>query len=774
MSDRSRRLLALGGCLATALALTLGAWAVWPLPAGLLAALPPSSFTLADRHGLALRTTHAPDGSLARWVPLSEMDPKILQAFLALEDRRFFEHGAMDWRAAVRAARDNLRAGHVVSGASTITMQLARLLRPAASRRTWGAKLLQVLWALRLERHLTKQAILEQYLNRVPLGQGAIGVAAGARLYFDASATRLSLAQAALLAGLARAPSTANPFVSSERAQTRRAQVLVRIRDAGYAAGPELARAATEPLLPQRSAPPFLAPHFTSRLLAWSDERGESLDGLRRTSLDFALQIRLEGEVRHTVQIMRDRGVEQAAVVVLDNRTGEILAWVGSPDFWADSAGQVDMVVSPRQPGSALKPFLYALAFDRGYTPASIIADIPHNYETPTGLYRPRNYDRAFHGPVRAREALASSYNVPAIDLTDRVGVASLLRTLQRAGFASLDRTADYYGLGLALGNGDVTLLELANAYRVLANGGVWRPYSWWAVPSGVGADSEAGRRVVSRAAAALVLDVLRDPVARIPGFGLDTPFDFPFPVAVKTGTSRHFTDNWAVGTTGGFTVAVWVGNFSGRPMDDVSGVTGAGPLLHRAIILTAETYAPGALPSPASVGAVPVTICRLSGLRATPQCPGMVEWFAPGTEPTRSCDWHRGGSAHLPTEYAEWAAQTGQPEVPVRVATTSAGPPTDPEPFRILSPQDGDKYGIPPGVGARYATIALRVVGGAGAVRWWVDGRPAPATRWRLVVGAHTIRAVTAHGDSDQVRIAVEPGSVATPPGLRVGAEEH
>ena len=774
MSDRSRRLLALGGCLATALALTLGAWAVWPLPAGLVAPLPAPSFTLADRHGLGLRTTHAPDGSLARWLPLSEMDPKILQAFLALEDRRFYEHGAMDWRAAVRAARDNLRAGHVVSGASTITMQLARLLRPAASRRTWGAKLLQVLWALRLERHLTKQAILEQYLNRVPLGQGAIGVAAGARLYFDASATRLSLAQAALLAGLARAPSTANPFVSSERAQTRRAQVLVHIRDAGYAAGPELARAAAEPLLPQRSAPPFLAPHFTSRLLAWSDERGEPVDGLRRTSLDLALQTRLEAEVHHTVQIMRDRGVEQAAVVVLDNRTGEILAWVGSPDFWADSAGQVDMVVSPRQPGSALKPFLYALAFDRGYTPASIIADIPHTYETPTGLYRPRNYDRAFHGPVRAREALASSYNVPAIELTDRVGVSSLLRTLQLAGFASLDRTADYYGLGLALGNGDVTLLELANAYRALANGGVWRPYWWWAVPSGVRADSEAGRRVMSRGAAALVLDVLSDPVARIPGFGLSTPFDFPFPVAVKTGTSRHFTDNWAVGTTGGFTVAVWVGNFSGRPMDDVSGVTGAGPLLHRAIILTAQVHAPDVLASPASVGAVPVTICRLSGLRATRQCPGMVEWFVPGTEPVRSCDWHRGGSAHLPTEYAEWAAQAGPPEVPVRVATTSAGPPADPEPFRILSPQDGDKYRIPPGVGARYATVALRAAGGAGAVRWWVDGRPALATRWRLVPGGHTIRAVTTHGDSDEVRIAVEPGSAATPPDLRARAGEH
>ncbi|PYP70876.1 MAG: penicillin-binding protein 1C [Gemmatimonadetes bacterium] len=754
MRNGGRRLLALSAGLA-GLALALGAWVAWPLPAGLLAPAPEPSFTLADRHGLVLRTTRAPDGSLVRSLPLSEMDPKILQAFLALEDRRFYEHGAVDPRAALRAARDNLRAGHVVSGASTITMQLARLLRPAAGGaggRTWGAKLQQVLWALRLERHLTKQTILEQYLNRVPLGQGTIGVAAGARLYFDASATHLSLAQAALLAGLARAPSTANPFISTERAQARRARALTRMRDAGYAADPELAWAAAEPLLPQRSAAPFLAPHFTSRLLAWSDELGESPDGVRRTSLDLALQTRLEAELRHTVQVLRERGVEQAALVVLDNRTGEILAWVGSPDFWADSAGQVDMVVSPRQPGSALKPFLYALAFDRGYTPASVIADLPHTYETPTGPYRPRNYDRAFHGPVRAREALASSYNVPAIELTDRVGAASLLGTLQLAGFASLARAADYYGLGLALGNGDVTLLELANAYRMLANGGVWRPYRWWVVPSGGGvhADSETDRRVVSPRAAAIVLDVLSDPVARIPGFGLSTPFDFPFPVAVKTGTSRHFTDNWAVGTTGGFTVAVWVGNFSGRPMNDVSGVTGAGPLLHRAIVLTAQSYAPGALPSPATVGAVPVMICRLSGLRATPECPGMVEWFVPGTEP----DWHRGG-VHLPPEYAEWAEQTVAASWAAGAGASASGS-ADREPLRIVSPRDGDKYRIPPGVEARYATIALRAAGGAGAIRWWVDGRPAATTRWQLVPGTHIIRAVTASGDSDEVRIAV------------------
>lgn len=709
---------------------------------------------------MVLRTTRASDGSLVHWLPLADLDPKILQAFLALEDRRFYEHHGVDWRAVLRAGRDNLRAGRIVSGGSTITMQLARLVVPRAAGHSWSAKLQQALWAMRLERHLRKQEILEHYFNRVPLGQGAIGVSAGAAVYCASSASELSLAQAALLAGLARAPSTDNPFVAPDRARARRALALERLGAAGYATAADLARAAAEPLIPTDRAAPFLAPHFTTRLLAVADAGQEQLAGVHRTALDLELERALEGEVRHTVDVLADRGVKQAAVVVLDNRTGELLAWVGSPDFWADTAGQVDMVISRRQPGSALKPFVYGLALDRGVTAASILPDIPHVYQTPTGPYRPRNYDRAFHGPVRVREALASSYNIPAVELTDRLGAPSLLRTLQVAGFESLDRGAEYYGLGVALGDGDVTLLELANAYRALANGGVWRPYRWWAAQPGAAAPgSPDGRRVISASAAALLLDILSDPVARIPGFGLDTPFDFPFPVAVKTGTSRHFTDNWAVGTTAAFTVAVWAGNFSGRPMAAVSGVTGAGPLLHRAVMLTARRYPPGALPSPAAVGAVPVTICRLSGLRAGRDCPSLVEWFVPGTEPRHECDWHVTGGVQLPTQYAEWADQSGfaaSTAAGGSAATPSSGERRSPPSLVIVSPQDGDHYDVPPGSDSRYATIALRAAGGSGAIVWWVDGRRVASSRWRLVPGAHTIRAVGSQGQSDPVHIDV------------------
>ena len=753
-----RTLLGAAGVAAAGLATVL-AWIAVPPPAGLTAPPQVASLTIEDRHGLPLRTTRAADGSRTRWLALGDVDPQLIQAFVALEDRRFYAHAGVDLRAAARALAQDLGGGRVVSGASTITMQLARLLVPTSHG--IGGKLAQALWALRLERHLTKQQILEQYLDRVPLGQGALGVDAAAALYFGASATRLSPGQAALLAGLASAPAADNPFVAPDRARARRALALRRMLELGYVTAADAARARAEPVVATRGDPAFLAPHFTSRVLQWAEDSGVALAGTWRTSLDLPLQTELEAEVRHTVALLRDRGVRHAAAVVLDNASGDVLAWVGSPDFWADSAGQVDMVVSPRQPGSALKPFLYALAFDRGLSPATVLPDVLHTYQTATGPYQPRNYDRRFHGPVRAREALASSFNVPAIELTDRLGVGSLLGVLHRAGFASLSRTADYYGLGLALGNGDVTLLEMANAFRALANDGEWSPVRW-GVGTGPGpAGTPPERRVVSPGAAALVLDVLRDPLARAPGFGLDTPFDFAFPVAVKTGTSHHFTDNWAVGVTRGFTVAVWAGNFTGRPMRQVSGVTGAGPLLHRAILDVAKRYEPGVPPTPAAYGAVRVAVCRLSGLRATRHCPALDEWVLPGTGPVAGCDWHRpDGTVAWPAAYAAWVAEEGlsrPAEAPggrgvAALAAADSG-------FRIVSPLDGDRYAVPPGTDPRYATVALRAVGRPddGPVRWTVDGRPVDSTRWRLRSGTHAIRAVGASGREAEVTIRVE-----------------
>ena len=774
---RGRAIAIVSACAVGSAVIAGAAWLLMPLPDDLLPRVASPGVRIEDRNGVLLRSTRSADGSRSQWTPFEAIDPDLILAFVAVEDRRFWDHRGVDMRAVVRAARDNLRAGRVVSGASTITMQLARLLRPAP--RGWSAKLTEALWALRVERHLGKQEILEQYLNRVHLGQAAVGVGAASSLYFGASAAELSVAEAATLAGLAHAPSRDNPLVSPKRAHARRAVAIARMERAGAIGRLDAADARAEPLLPRRPRAPFLAPHFTSRLLA--EQRQSAPSGVWRTTLDAALQGELEGEVKHAIAMLHGRGVRHGAVVVLENRTGDVLAWVGSPDFWAAAGGQTDMVTSARQPGSALKPFLYALAFDRGSTAATILPDIPRSYPTATGPYAPRNYDRRFRGPVRAREALASSYNVPAVELADRVGLGALLHTLRLAGFESLRRNAEHYGLGLALGNGDVTLLEVANAYRGLANGGVWTPVRTRAATHDIG-DSPA-IRFVSLQAAALTLDILGDADARVPGFGLQTPFEFPFPAAAKTGTSRHFTDNWAVATTGGFTVAVWVGNFSGQPMEGVSGVTGAGPLLNRAVMLTAERYPPGALPTPADAGLVAIGVCRLSGLLATPDCPSTPEWFLPGTAPRDADTWMQAGRVVLPSEYADWAAQSSDDmiadaafgpagsaiEVGAHITSSMVGgeerrtghvPAAEPlhdSTFRLVSPVDGDVYRVPPGVPREYASIALRVAGTGRGLRWYVNGKRYEGTRLSLERGTHLVRVESADRGALQARIVVE-----------------
>lgn len=738
-----------------AVSLGTAAWVFTPPDDNVMA--PPASLglTLTDRDGVPLRNTRAPGGERWRWVPIAQMDPAVSAAFIAAEDRRFLDHRGVSWSSVARAARDNLLAGRVVSGASTITMQLARLLR--SHDRGLIGKVQQVAWAVRLEQHYSKDELLEQYLNRVPLGQGAVGVEAAARLYFGSSAARLGPGRAALLAGIARSPARNNPISAPERAAERRRVVLQALERAGYLSSSERALAEQEPvraaMLPGAV---FRAPHFTTRVLASLDSGDRTHHANAggapiRTTLDYALQLDVERDVRQVVQSLTEQHVQQAAVVVLDNATGDVLAWVGSPDFDA-VRGQVDMVTSRRQPGSALKPFLYALAFERGYGASSILDDIPRTWMTSTGPYRPRNYDRQFRGPVRARVALGSSLNLPAVQLADALGASALLGVLHRAGFASLTRSADHYGLGLALGNGEVTLLELANGFRALANGGSHSPVRRLLADS----SRPAATRVVRADVAALTLDILTDADARLSGFGEAAVFDFPFPVAVKTGTSRHFTDNWAVGVSGGFTVAAWVGNFDGTPMSAVSGIAGAGPLLRRVVLATAQRRAPGLLPSPAQHGAQHERVCRTSGLGATAACDGVDEWRLAGTPPLAPDDWHRDGAVVLPSRFAEW--ERAQVRRTLASSTSPSAVRAPGRPLEVLSPRDGDVFVLPVGPARSVATVALRASGAHAeeALTWTVDGQPHVASRWLLAPGTHIVRVTAASGAHAEARIMV------------------
>ncbi|MEM8601352.1 MAG: transglycosylase domain-containing protein [Bacteroidota bacterium] len=581
-----------------------------PPSAGLLARGAVVSVRVTDHAGTLLQEVR-PDG---RGQPVTldpsrpgALPPYVVAALVATEDRRFYDHPGVDLRAVARAVRDNLRARRVVSGASTIPMQVASFLRADGGPTSTGffGKLAEAHLALRLDAHLAKDEILALWLERAPFGRNAFGIEAAAQTYLGKPATALTLPEAALLVGLPQRPSGYDPFRYPDAARARQQRVLAAMETTGAISPDERTRAAAVALdlAPQRAA--FLAPHFVQHIaappalaslgLSPSCTKGADRMDLERsdcpsdqgvsqlrTTLDADLQAHLEAVAKAHVARLADFQVGNAALVVLENRTGRVLAYLGSADFWNDAAlGQNDGVRMRRQPGSAVKPFTYAQALaTRRYTPASVLADIELEIAEAGGAFVPENYDRQYHGPVPLREALASSYNVPAVRLAHELGPASMLTTYRRAGLTSLTRDASHYGVGLTLGNGEVSLLELAQAYAGFANGGprpTVQPVAYAVTTDGdtlhaAAPSFEPGP--IAADVAYLVTDILRDPAARAPGFGRGSALEVPFPVAVKTGTSKDYRDNWAVGYSPTHTVAVWAGNFDGTPMRWVSGVS--------------------------------------------------------------------------------------------------------------------------------------------------------------------------------------------------------
>jgi len=553
---------------------------------------------ITDRDGVVLREVLSDAGTRSRWVPLAELSPHLVAATVEAEDHRFWDHAGVDGLAILRSLWIDLRAGEARTGASTITQQLVKLTLHADRPRDLSTKLSEIVWAWRLELALDKAQILEQYLNRIPYGNQLVGAEAAARMYFDKPARQLSLAESAFLAVLPQSPARLNPYKRQDEVVLRQRRLLERMRDRGTCPGGDAeacTRALAEPLrlVPRRA--PSEAEHLTTRLA--TAMRG--LPAIARprelvTTLDARLQAEVEALVAAQAPDAARQGRFQAAVVVLDTRTSEVRAWVGSRDHRDDaSLGQNDAVIARRQPGSALKPFIYAAYLDAGGEPTEVIDDRPRSYETTTGTYRPENYDRQWHGLVMLRMALGSSLNIPAVHLLSVVGVPNLLFLLRDMGLRTLDQAPDHYGLGLALGNGEVRLVDLAGAYATLGRLGRYLPVRWLAsepVP-------EATPRLDPESAF-IVLDWLADDRARQIGFGLAGPLMLPYRMAAKTGTSSDYRDNWAFGVTPDVTIGVWVGNFDGRPMERVRGRVGAAPLLRQVAHLV--------YPRAASVGDVP------------------------------------------------------------------------------------------------------------------------------------------------------------------------
>jgi penicillin-binding protein 1C len=536
---------------------------------------PAAPVEFVDRNGTPLRTTPAPHASPS---PLQSLPNTLRDAILAAEDKRFLQHQGVDPQRALRALWDNARERRIVSGASTISQQLIKIAllqeEPdfgTRAGRSLSRKIHRVLAAKKLERQWPKSRILSEYASRVELGNLTRGFAAASQFYFDKSVESLDTADAALLAGLIQAPGRLNPLKNPQGALARRNEIISRLHREDWITTEEADRARKRPLALSTRGRPFRAPHFVDLLLQRPDT---PRSGTIVTSLDLPLQTTAEQIVRKHLSLLASRKVSEAAVVVIDNPTGEVRALVGSGDYHRSPSGMVNYAWTPRSPGSALKPFTYLLALNHEVSPGSVLEDIPSTFNTPEGPYEPDNYSQYFSGPVLMRRALASSLNVPAVRLLDRIGgprpLASMLTDF---GISTLTKSPAHYGLGLTLGNPEVRLLELTNAYAALARLEHFAPFRL--TPANTTIPMGASR------SAWLIADMLSDNLARASTFGLKSPLRFEFPVACKTGTSTSFRDNWAIAYTPSFTVGVWAGNPDGSEMQGVSGVTGAGPILH-------------------------------------------------------------------------------------------------------------------------------------------------------------------------------------------------
>ncbi|MBL8380160.1 MAG: penicillin-binding protein 1C [Burkholderiales bacterium] len=664
------------------------------------------------------------------WVALDAVSPQLKAMLIAAEDQRFEEHDGVDWKAAMSAAAGHL-GGSGARGASTLTMQLAAMLDPELQRaddatpRSMAQKLRQARAAMAIEKRWSKAQILEAYLNLVPFRGELTGVSAMSWGLFGKAPHGIDRREAAVAAALVRGPNAHAQRVTRRTCLLLTAQVEQRAKPesgraamqqndscAGLAAQVEQVLARGYEAFPAQNG----APHAARRILADAPVRG----GTRITStLDADVQAKARTALRARLTELTGRNVEDGAIIVLDNASGEVLAYVGSSGDLSRAA-QVDGASAPRQAGSTLKPFLYALAIEeRRLTAASVLDDALLKVQTDTGLYIPRNYATSSRGPVSVRASLASSLNIPAVRALAIVGPERFVERLRALGLSTVEESADHYGPSLALGSADVTLIELANAYRTLANGGMTS-----AVRLRRDVPQPAQRRVASAVASHIVGDMLADRAARAVAFGLASSLETPFWSAVKTGTSKDMRDNWTIGYSTRYTVAVWVGNASGSPMHDVSGVSGAAPLW-RDLMLHLHPRGAGAgepLPPP---GVVATRLTYQPAIEAPRR-----EVFMAGTERTL-------------VRLAEPALQSA-----------------------IVAPVAGSIHALDPDIPPANQRLIFKANAPPGA-QWHLNGRPlgeARTTAWFPWPGKHLLRLVGADGQVlDQVDFEVRGARVKT-----------
>lgn len=654
-----------------------------------------SDFQLLDRQGRLLQLQRVNwQRRQGSWLGIEQVSPALVRLLLHAEDRRFYDHGGVDWYAVAGTVWSSLW-GQRLRGTSTLSMQLVDLLGLGSGRtvgqRSWSAKWDQARWAQQLESEWTKAQILEAYLNLVPFRGELVGVDALSKVMWQKQAFALTFPEAAL--AVAMLPSPNAPLTQLQQ----RSCILWRGIE------PQADCAAhnwyNQRAILRLARPAWGNPNDASHWAFYLSQHVSAQNSLQ-TSVDQVLQRQAQAIIQHHLVDLVKANANDAALVVLDNQRGQVIAYIGSSSY--SRAAQFDHVQAKRQAGSTLKPFLYQLAIDqRRITAASLLADTAAQFSTPYGLYVPQNYDEQFMGWVSARVALAGSINIPAVRLLGQVGVDEFQAYLQKLGF-DLPYSADYYGLGLALGGVEVSLWQLTNAYRSLANLGAYS-----AICLSLACD-DAPQPIAGRAASWITQQILSDNTARAVTFGLDSALNTPFWTAVKTGTSKDMRDNWTVGFSQRYTVGVWVGNTDGSAMHNVSGVSGAAPIWHdmmRFLHQDQSSFAP-----PVVEGVVCQPVQFVNHVEATRQ-----ECFVQGTE---------------------------RAEVVLQDTTVTAS--------RILSPLNQAIYALDPEIPPTQQQIVIKAQVTQGTtVKWRIDNEivsDQPEFNWLPRPGKHNIELLHQH----------------------------
>ncbi|MBP7057380.1 penicillin-binding protein 1C, partial [Candidatus Gracilibacteria bacterium] len=644
-----------------------------------------------DRNGKQLMQLNT-DSERQRSVSLEEIPSRVILSTLVAEDQRFFTHHGVDGLAMARAAKDAILAGKVVSGASTISQQVARNILGINRDRTYINKIEEILTSLIIEKLSTKASILTYYLNQAFYGNNSYGIEQAALTYFQTPLANLDWNQTTLLVALPQNANYLNPYTNIDTVRKRQITIAEQLHKKLLINNEELTSIKTAP--PTLTAPQstIIAPHFSYAVIATLEEQyGKNFWHQHQvtitSTLDRDLYQQQKTIISHELEKIADKNVHNAASIMIDNQTGNIMSYIGNRDYF-DTAhqGAVDMVQAKRQPGSALKPFIYlGTILFKGLGTGSIFFDVPTQFQTSQDTpYTPLNYDLEYHGPVTMREALANSYNIPAVQALEKIGSNQALTLLQRFGISSLTEPSDHYGLSLALGSGEVSLLELTNAYRGLANQGIV------SAPRMITSVVIDGKEVTFvpkktpepnfttpqlKAAITMITDILSDNQARLAEYGEHNVLDFGKKIAAKTGTSRNFHDNWTVGYSKNHTVGVWVGNSDGSAMQQISGIAGAGPIFHGIMV----SHNLQALPPGDMSLITPLTICLPSGLLPTPYCNHRSqELFLTDQRPTTPDTWYQEDGLHLPSELTFWQQRF----------TTKAQPG-----LQIIKPHQGDDF---------------------------------------------------------------------------------